>query len=119
MTAIWAFLGLAGYFYRYIKHFAKIAAPLYSLCEQHLTTSPVLVFPDCFLPFQLQTDASLLGLRAVLSQKQEGVEKRIACGCESLKPALCNPLNYSSFRLELLAVMWSVAKTFAKYLTNK
>ena len=86
------FLGLASYYCQFIPHFATIAAPLHALTSTHtkfswsdeceeafnqlktlLTTAPVLSFPN---PdegeFILDTDASNVGLGAVLSQLQQG-----------------------------------------------
>ena len=84
------FLGLASYYRCYIRNFANIAALLHQLtqksiqflwnqeCEQafstskqYLVQSPVLTFPDfssTAKSFVLQTDASSLGIGAVLEQ---------------------------------------------------
>ena len=90
VTEVRQFLGLASYYRRYIQHFSNVAAPLYSLTQagvvflwnedctnafetlkQCLTEASVLVYP-CFSSnaseFVLQTDASALGLGAVLEQ---------------------------------------------------
>ena len=89
-TEVRQFLGLASYYRRYISHFSDIAAPLNALTQkgvqfvvtkecmdvfaalkQHLVQAPVLAYPR-FDPqaseFMLQTDASAVGLGAVLEQ---------------------------------------------------
>ena len=51
-------------------------------------TAPVLAFADFKKPFLLETDASIEGLGAVLSQKQEdGRYHPIAYACRGLKEA--------------------------------
>lgn len=77
---------------------------------------PVLAYPDFSLPFILTTDRSLWGLGAVLSQKQEGVECVIAFASQSLHETEKNDKNYSAFKLELLALKWTVTETFKEYL---
>ena len=78
------FLGLASYYHRFVKDFSTIAKPLYQLMEKTakfvwsdeaqaafdelLVTAPTLAFPDYDLTFILDTDASDVGIRAVLSQ---------------------------------------------------
>jgi hypothetical protein len=85
-----SFLGLAGYYRRFIEGFAKIASPLTKLtrkavrfvwsssCEdsfqelkKRLTTAPVLALPDSLGGFVVYSDASLIGLGCVLMQKGE------------------------------------------------
>ncbi len=85
-----SFLGLAGYYRALVKGFAAIASPLTRLlkkdvpftwndAQQHsfntlkhaLTNAPILSFPDYTLPFTLCTDASSLGIDAVLMQSSE------------------------------------------------
>ena len=53
------------------------------------------------------TDASKTGLGAVLAQMQEGRERVIANASRGLRPVEKNDENYSSFKLELLALKWS------------
>ena len=128
------FLGLASYYRRFVPLFAKIAAPLHGLlkkdnafvwtseCEaafiklkELLTSAPVLVYPK-FGPdveFVLETDASYVGLGAVLSQLQD--DKRlhpIAYASRSLDP---HEKNYGVTELETLAIVWAI-RHFRAYL---
>lgn len=71
-----------------------------------------MAYADFSQPFRLYTDASLDGLRAVLAQVQEGKERVIAYASRSLQPTERNDQNYSSFKLELLALKWAVTEKF-------
>ena len=46
--------------------------------------TPIRAFPDYYLPFQLYTDSSTLGLNAILAQVQEGQERIIGCALLAL-----------------------------------
>ena len=82
-----------------------------------LTTAPVLVYPDYTKPFILETDASLKGLGAVLSQKgNDGEIRVIAYASRSLRPSERSMRDYSSAKIELLALKWSVCEKFKDYL---
>uniref|UniRef100_A0A3B3C1W6 Gypsy retrotransposon integrase-like protein 1 n=1 Tax=Oryzias melastigma TaxID=30732 RepID=A0A3B3C1W6_ORYME len=140
-----AFLGLAGYYRRFVPKFAKVAQPLNALLvgvpndrrlgsrllnwsaeaqgafdqlKKTLTEAPVLAYADYSKPFVLYTDASHQGLGAVLGQVQEGKERVIAYASRSLHPTERNDSNYSSFKLELLALKWAVTEKFKDYLTG-
>ena len=82
-----SFLGLAGYYWRFIKGFSKLALPLTKLtrkgqafvcdtqCEhsfqtlkEKLTTAPVLVLPNSRESFEVYCDALKMGLGGVLMQ---------------------------------------------------
>jgi hypothetical protein len=58
------------------------------------------------MPFRLETDACLEGLGAVLSQEQEQGTIVIAYASRSLHPNEKNMDNYSSMKLEMLALKW-------------
>ena len=82
-----------------------------------LTTAPVLGYPDFKREFILKTDASLRGLGAVLSQVDEqGKTHIIAYTSQTLRPSEKSMRNYSSAKLELLALKWAVTKKFRDYL---
>ena len=75
-----------------------------------LVYAPVLGYPNITLPYILDTDASAMGIGAVLSQVQEGKERVTAYYSKTLAPPEC---NYCVTRQELLAVM--KAQTTPRY----
>ena len=124
VTELRSFLGLASYYRRFIRHFAEVAAPLYCLQEKgstfrwtancrdafeilkkKLTSAPILAFPKPSDTFILDTDASECGIGAVLSQRQEGIERVIAYGSRTLTKS---ERNYSTTHKELLALVYFV-----------
>ncbi|RXN32901.1 Transposon Ty3-I Gag-Pol poly [Labeo rohita] len=84
-----------------------------------LTTAPVLAYADFSLPFILEVDASHGGLGAVLSQEQQGKVRPIAYGSRSLRPTERNTTNYSSMKLEFLALKWAMTEKFREYLLGR
>ncbi len=119
------FLGLTNYYRRFIRNFSSIAAPLNALqrkdtpyrwtneCQQafdelkrRLAEHPVLILPDFDKPFILHTDASGLGLGAILSQiaTSDNMEHPIAYASRSVTAA---ERNYSITELECLGVIWA------------
>lgn len=81
-----------------------------------LTSAPILAYPDYNQPFILETDASNEGLGAVLSQEQDGKVKVIGYASRGLRGGEHNMDNYSSRKLELLAVKWAICEKFREYL---
>ena len=82
-----------------------------------LTTAPVLGCPNFEREFILKTDGSLRGLGAVLSQVyEEGKTHIIAYTSQTLRPSEKSMHNYSSAKLELLALNWAVTEKFRDYL---
>ena len=88
VRGIKSFIGMAGYYRRFIEGFSKIARPMTVLlakkvefkwtqkCQEafeelknRLTTAPVLVLPDVHKPFSVYCDASYTGLGCVLMQE--------------------------------------------------
>ena len=129
-----SFLGLAGYYRRFVKGYANIAAPLHALTKKDqpfvwtektqmafeslkraLTTPPVLAMPDDNEEFILDTDASDQTIGSVLSQMQDGTEKVIAYASRSLDK---RETNYCITRKELLAIIYSL-KYFKQYLMGR
>ena len=82
-----------------------------------LTSAPILAYPNYVKPFILETDASLKGLGAVLTQEDdEGNFRVISYASRMLKPYECSMRNYSSAKLELLALKWAMCEKFKDYL---
>lgn len=120
------FLGLASYYRRFVPQFAKIANPLHNLTRKdtpfvwdsecqtafatlktRLTTAPVLAYPDFTKGFVLETDASYVGLGAVLSQAQDdGKLHPVSYASRALSAP---ERNYPITELETLAVVWAIS----------
>ena len=82
-----------------------------------LISSPILAYSNYNKPFILETDASLKGLGAVLSQEDgDGNFCIISYASHTLKPYKRLMHNYSSSKLELLALKWAVCDKFRDYL---
>ncbi|CAB4494324.1 unnamed protein product [Rhizophagus irregularis] len=77
-----------------------------------LTIAPIVQYPDFSKPFFLYTDASIIGLGAVLAKKTDDQEHVIAYTSRTLIPA---EKNYAITELECLAIVWAV-KYFRHYL---
>ena len=85
--------------------------------KEALCTAPVSGYPDFTREFILETDASLKGLGTILSQQQkDGNIHVIAYASRSLHPSERSMCNYSSAKLELLALKWAVTEKFQDYL---
>ena len=77
----------------------------------------VLSHLDYSKPFILEMDVSLKGLGAVLSQEDsDGNVCVVSFTLRTLKPYEKSMKNYSSTKLKLLALKWSVCKKFKDYL---
>ena len=85
--------------------------------KEALISSPVLAYPNYDKPFILETDTSLKGLGTVLSQEDDdGNYHVISFASCTLKPFKRSMQNYSSAKLELLALKWAVCDKFRDYL---
>lgn len=126
-----SFLGLIGYYRRFIKNFAKLTKPLtlclkkgtqikhtpefvesFELCKNILMNDPILQYPDFNKPFNVTTDASNFAIGAVLSQGPIGKDLPIAYASRTLNTA---ETHYSTIEKELLAIVYAV-KYFRPYL---
>ena len=120
------FVGMASWYRRFVPNFSTIVAPLTRLTGKNarwrwgeeeekafqalksaLTSAPILACPDFRRPFVLQTDASTIGLGAVLTQEFEEGERVIAYASRTLNSA---EQNYSATELECLAVVWGIRR---------
>ena len=81
----------------------------------HLSSPPVLGYPDFEEPFIMHCDASQEGLGAVLYQRQEGRLKVIAYGSRTLSAPEKN-YHLHSGKLEFLAMKWAICERFRDYL---
>ncbi|KAI3667584.1 hypothetical protein L6452_42650 [Arctium lappa] len=126
-TEIRSFLGLAGYYRRFIQDFSEIATPLTSLTRKNvkfhwtdaqeqafqtlkrkLCEAPILSLPDGSEDFVVYSDASKMGLGCVLMQRG----KVIAYASRQLKD---HEKNYPTHDLELAAVVFAL-KLWRHYL---
>lgn len=128
------FLGLAGYYRRFIPQFSIISKPLTFLLKNDvkfqwteaqdesfnklkniLCTEPLLQYPDFSKEFILSTDASHYGIGGVLSQDFDGKVLPIAYASRTLNDA---EINYSTIEKEFLAMLFSV-ENFRPYLFGR
>ena len=122
-----SFLGLAGYYKRFIEDFSRLAAPMTSLtrkevkfdwddqCEEafqelrrRFTTAPILIVPDRGQGYTVYCDASRAGLGCVLMQ----FERVVAYGSRQLKN---HEQNNPTHDMELAAIVFAL-KIFRHYL---
>lgn len=116
-----SFLGLASYYRRFVQDFATIASPLHRLTDKGrifawnsacdaafnqlraaLVAAPVLAYPEVQQAFIVDTDASNVGVGAVLSQRRGDREQVVAYYSRALNQA---ERNYCVTRRELLAMV--------------
>lgn len=122
VTEVRSFLGLAGYYRRFVPDFSKLAGPLTRLIKKdthfewndkteqgfqelkrRLTTAPILALPEGNEDYVVYTDASKEGLGCVLMQRG----KVIAYASRQLKT---HEANYPTHDLELAAVVFALKK---------
>lgn len=132
-----SFLGLTGFYRKFIQDYGKIAAPLnkltstnvdfkweqkhqnaFEVLKEKLLHPPVLTHPDFDKEFILTTDASGTGIAGVLSQIQEGKERPIGFCSRALKPREATFAKDNATETELLALKWSI-QYFRPYLYGK
>ncbi|GJS20235.1 putative reverse transcriptase domain-containing protein [Tanacetum coccineum] len=127
VTEVRSFLGLAGYYRRFVEGFSRLALPLTQLMrkgekfvwtderqesfeelKRRLVSAPILTLPSGSGGFQIYSDASKKGLGYVLIQHR----KVIAYASRQLKPY---EVNYLTHDLELAAVVFAL-KIWRHYL---
>ena len=134
MKQLRSFLGMIGYYRKFISGFGVTAKVLYDLtkkdvpyvwsseCEKafqelkgKMLSYDVLVFPNFKKPFHLATDASITGLGACLSQEVNGVLRPVGFAGRGLTNA---ERNYTTTEQECLAVIWAI-QHFRVYLEGQ
>ena len=128
-----SFLGLSGYYRKFIQNYSAIAKPLTTLlckdvkfnwteeCQRSFDTlrtalckHPILKYPDFEKKFYLTTDASGKALGAILSQIHDGKDFPVGYASRTLNKA---ESNYSTIETELLGIIFGV-KFFKHYLLD-
>ncbi|GJR80169.1 reverse transcriptase domain-containing protein [Tanacetum coccineum] len=126
-----SFLGHAGFYRRFIQDFSKIARPMTHLLKKEtpfvfskdcidafqtlkkkLTEAPILVVPDCNLPFELMCDTSDFAIGAVLGQRNTKHFQPIHYASKTMTEA---QIHYTTTEKEMLAVVYAFEK-FRPYL---
>lgn len=125
------FLGLTGYYRKFIKDYSHLAKPMtkylkkdaklniedssyqqsFGILKKILTNDPILVYPDFNKTFTLNTDASNFALGAILSQNNRPI-------CYASRTLNEHEVNYSTIEKELLAIVWAT-KYFRPYLFGR
>ena len=129
-----SFLGLAGYYRRFVKDFSKIAAPMTELLKKEvafkwtktendafdalknaITSAPVLINPDPMKPYVVTTDASGFATGAILQQDHGHGLQPIAFMSHKMNSA---ERNYPVHEQELLAIVQAL-REWRHYLHNE
>lgn len=133
IKGVQSFLGLTGYFRKFIEGYATIAKPLsdmlrrdakfvfneeqrcaFEQLKQSLMANPVLKIYDPLAETELHTDASKYGFGAVLMQRDNGDQQMHPVHYMSKKTSAAEE-KYDSYMLEVLAIMKALEK-FRVYL---
>ncbi len=131
VTNVRSFLGLTGYYRKYIKGYSKVAGPLFELTKKDvvfvwnpecqkafddlkkaLVQASVLVRPNFQEPFCLDVDWSTKGVGAILSQKEGRFERVIAYASKALTDA---QRKFHPMEGECYALIWGILH-FRQYL---
>ncbi len=134
VTSVISFLGLTGYYRKYIKGYSNLTGPLFELtrkdvvfawnvnCEQAyqalkatLVGAPILTRPDFRRTFWLDVDWSPKGVGAILSKKEGKFERVVAYASKSLTDT---QKRFHSMEGECYALIWGIMH-FRQYLHMK
>ena len=141
VTQLRSFLGSTGYYQQFLRGYTDMAAPLFDLLKSkkaksdkldwnHLATQafhelrqalvqrPILQLIDPALPFTLQTDASAVGLGAVLLQPHKQDPRKLAPVMYASRRLKAAELNYSTIEKEALSIYWAFHK-FETYIYGR
>lgn len=126
-----AFLGITGYYRKFIKDYGKVAKPMTAFLKKNakidlndkdyiesfenlktlITSAPVLRYPDFEKKFTLTTDASNYAIGGVLSQENHPI-------CYYSRTLNEHEIRYSTIEKELLAIV-QASKYFRSYLYGR
>jgi hypothetical protein len=134
VTELRAWIGIIGYYRRWIEGFSRRAGPLFELLKKEnvfvwtsrqqsafedmkacLTSAPILGLPRDKGQFVLDTDASGMAAGAILSQHQDGELRVLAYASRTFRGA---EVRYSTNQRELAAVIFGL-KVFRPYLLGR
>ncbi|CAF1366405.1 unnamed protein product [Rotaria sordida] len=130
-----SFLGLTGYYHRFIQNYARIAEPLirqlrftvtgnhhlrwsnecteaFKTLKKKLTTAPIMNTPNFEQPFILEVDAFEYGLSAILTQEYDDKKYVIAYASRTLSAI---ERRYGAIEREALTIVWAT-KHFRVYI---
>jgi hypothetical protein len=124
VTNVRSFLGLTGYYRKYIRAYSRMAGPLFELTKKDvmfvwdqncqrafddlkraLVGAPVLVRPDFKGSFCLDVDWSTKGVGAILSQKEGRFKRVIAYANKALTVA---QRKFHPMERECYALIWGI-----------
>lgn len=128
-TEVKRLIGLISYYRIFLPNLSTISSPITALIKNKkkgqtiswnseaeaafseikklITVAPILISPNFDEKFFIQTDASLVGVGAVLFQEQGGLEHPIAYASRALSSA---EQKYAATERELLAMMFAIEK---------
>ena len=126
-----SFLGLAGYYSRFVPNYSDLVRPIREAAEKKgavewteelvesfestkmkLTSAPILALPTCKGEFKVATDASNTAVGAVLTETSDGDEKVIAYASKVLNKS---ERRWPTYDKELWAIVWAI-RHFRPYL---
>ena len=126
-----SFLGLAGYYSRFVPNYSDLVRPVREAAEKKgdiqwdqdlidsfesikvkLTSAPILALPTCKGEFKIATDASNTAVGAVLTETVDGREKVVAYASKVLNKS---ERRWPTYDKELWAIVWAI-RHFRQYL---